>query len=175
MLNYKKLISLKNISNFVVWVLVVYILVTRLPHLISLLKTQGLQASSFVVKDLNGEDVLIPSSQKKVVVFWTTWCPPCKIELRRINKMILYGEIKKDDVLAISIMESSDVVKKSVLENNYQFQVALDESGQVSELYQVQATPTIVFIDQDNKINWITSGLSPTLSIRLNYFLGIGH
>lgn len=45
------------------------------------------------------------------------------------------------------------------------------ESGQVSKKYNVTGTPTVVFIDAEEKINWITTGLSPTLEYRIKEFL----
>lgn len=106
-----------------------------------------------------------------IVVFWATWCEPCRLELNRINKMMANGEIKSNQFLAINIQESKKVIEQFLEKNQWQFLIALDESGSVSEKYKVTGTPTIVFIDTQGKINWISTGLSPLLEYRIKSFL----
>jgi cytochrome c biogenesis protein CcmG, thiol:disulfide interchange protein DsbE len=70
-------------------------------------------------------------------------------------------------VIAISIEESLGLVEKTVSDRNYRFQVAIDSNGQIAKLYHVEATPTIVLIDAHHNIQWMSTGLSPSLSFRI--------
>ncbi len=105
------------------------------------------------------------------MVFWATWCPPCKVELSRINSMISNGKIRPDQVLAVSIGESPDVVSTFVREQKYTFEIAVDETGLSRTFYRIDATPTVLLIDSDTKIHWATMGISPTLEYRIGSFL----
>ncbi len=134
-------------------------------------EAQGEPAPSASIVDLTGQNILIPRHQKQVLVFWATWCGPCRIELGRINRMIIKNEINANDILAVSISEDPKTVTAFVREHEYHFQVAVDETGKLARLYKVFGTPTILLIDQDGKVNWMTTGLSPALEFRLKSFL----
>ena len=118
-----------------------------------------------------GEFALAAQKQKRVLLFWATWCGPCSLELARVNRMIAGGELKPEQVLAISIGETAEVVKSAIAERKYTFPVALDLDGKVAESFKVSGTPTIVFVDEKQVINWLSTGLSPSLGLRLQRFL----
>ncbi|NUN05152.1 MAG: TlpA family protein disulfide reductase [Bdellovibrio sp.] len=151
---------------------VLYFLAQRAPGIVELYRLEGQPAAVTQVIDLNsGSPIDLPFAEKKVLVFWATWCGPCKVELARINKLIENGAIPAESVVAVSVKEEASLVADFVKKNNYLFKVALDESGQAAQLYQVAGTPTIYFIDESGKTEWVTMGLSPSLEIRLKSFL----
>lgn len=158
--------------NLVLLVGVLYFLSGRLPGIVDLYRLEGQPAATSQVVDLlTRSPVPLPFMEKKVLVFWATWCGPCKVELARINKLIENGDIPGESVVAVSVKENAQLVADFVKQNNYLFKVALDESGQAAQLYHVTATPTIYFIDESGKTEWVTQGLSPSLEIRLKGFL----
>lgn len=162
----------KRFFNTLFFIFAVYALYLKLPSILTNFKFQDQKASDFTVKMVNGESYnLVTSSKKVVVVFWATWCGPCEIELKRINQMVMDRKIMPSDILAISSNEEESVVKEKVKRENYLFNVGLDTNGSISNSYQVSATPTVVFIDENKVINWMTAGLSPTLEYRINSFL----
>lgn len=159
-------------TNIVVLFALAYLALTRLPGVVEMYKLEGEVPPTAQVQDLaTGASITLPFTEKKVLVFWATWCGPCKVELARINKLIENGDIPAESVIAVSVKENAQVVADFVKQNNYLFKVALDESGHAAELYQVAATPTIYFIDESGKTEWVTMGLSPSLEIRLKAFL----
>jgi thioredoxin-related protein len=88
-----------------------------------------------------------------------------------MNQMILQKEISAEQVLAISIGEEPGLVEKVSKERNYQFRVAIDADGRVANLFKVRGTPTLIFIDRQANIRWLSSGISPLLGFRLKQFL----
>ena len=123
------------------------------------------------VVSLNNEVQTIPSNQKQVLIFWATWCGPCSVELSRIQNLIDQNQIKKESVLAISIGESPQVVSAYAENKKYTFPVAIDLDGTVASLYGVNGMPTILLVNENKEIHWMTTGISPSLELRLKSFL----
>lgn len=162
----------KNFLNTLFLIIAVYALYLKLPSILTHFKYQDQKAPDFTVKMINGESFnLVTQPKKIVVVFWATWCGPCEIELKRINKMVMDRKILPSDVLAISSNEEESIVREKAKRENYLFNIGLDTNGNISNQYQVSATPTIMFIDEKQIVNWMTSGLSPTLEYRITSFL----
>lgn len=152
-------------------VLVVYLWAQKIPGIIEYFKMQGAEAPQVEVVSLAGAPMEGLAGQKKVLVFWATWCGPCEVELGRINRLIKNGDIQARDVLAIVPQEAPDVVSQAVQDRGYQMPVALDPRGITSRNFKVTGTPTVVLLDRDGKIHWVTSGLSPSLELRIKNFL----
>lgn len=162
----------KRFLNSLFFIVAIYALYLKLPSILTHFKYQDQKAADFTVKMINGENFnLVTQPKKVVVIFWATWCGPCEIELKRINKMVMDRKIQPSDVLAISSNEEESIVKEKAKRENYLFNIALDPNGSIANQYQVSATPTIVFIDEKQIINWMTAGLSPTLEYRITSFL----
>lgn len=148
------------------------LLVRRSPEILNHFSQESQTVMPLQIATLKGETIdLSQHSQPLVVVFWATWCGPCQVELNRINQLIKDGEIANTSVLAISSFEDVETIQKTILERDYKFMIGIDEKGDASTAFRVQSTPTIMFIDQFHKIKWISSGLSPLLSFRIQNFL----
>ena len=158
--------------NIIIYIIIAFALYIKMPMIISNFKYQDKKSSDFTLQLLNGENFNLYSRPKKlVIVFWATWCGPCEVELKRINKLVKDKKIQPSDVLAISSNEEESIVKEKVRRENYLFNVGVDSNGLISNQYQVSATPTIVFIDENKVVYWMTAGISPTLEYRMNSFL----
>ena len=69
----------------------------------------------FTVKMFDGSTVDIASLKGKVVLinFWATWCPPCRAELKQVQKQIIDRFAGRDFVfLPISRGETREAVEK---------------------------------------------------------------
>lgn len=158
--------------NVLLFVAVLYLFATKAPGIFAQFKSEGTVVSDFSVLLNNGEEFNSQNlTAKKVLVFWATWCPPCELELSRINSLVQNKRIPADSVLAISINEDKQTVDRIVAERGYQFQVGYDFNSAVANKFAVAGTPTIVFLNGDKTIRWMTTGLSPLLKLRLNAFL----
>jgi cytochrome c biogenesis protein CcmG, thiol:disulfide interchange protein DsbE len=184
----KKKVPTRKILNVFVNALMVgvvlFFLFERLPQIIQQYRFEGGAIPSFSVPlltterespleaDFKGELYESESdSEKRVMVFWATWCGPCTVELNRLQKMINQGKIKAGSVLAISSQDSLSVLQEVSKERGYTFLLGLDERGEASELLNVKATPTILFKGDRGEITWMSSGLSPSLEFRVGRFL----
>lgn len=171
-----KPISKKSIGTIVANTLIGLVLAIfiwqRVPESWRMFQMQNQASPNFQVSLLNGEIITVPQENKRYALFfWATWCGPCSVELRRVQDLIDESKIPVENVLAISSHEDLQTVQAAVKERGYSFSVAVDEQGAIAGLFGVKATPTIVFIDEKGFIDWMSMGVSPTLSFRLKSFL----
>ena len=162
--------TVKNNFHHAVTILLVAFLLLKIPDILKMYQKQGEFLTEAQVVSLKNEVMTIPLNQKQVLIFWATWCGPCGVELSRIQNLIDKNQIKKESVLAVSIGESAQTVQAYVDQKKYTFPVAIDSNGLVAQLYEVNGTPTVFLVDENKKIHWITTGLSPSLELRLKSF-----
>ena len=92
-----------------------------------------------------------PSHKGKVVilVFWATWCPPCKDELQSLNKLYQTYKSRGLVVLAVSSDRSLSSVKDFIAQNPVTFDILFDDKLSVSrDLYKAFMVPTTFVIDR---------------------------
>jgi peroxiredoxin len=111
---------------------------------------QALLATDFKLSDVDNKSYTLSSYKGKqpvILLFWTTWCPYCRKELKNIN--LMSEELKKEkvEVLAINVGEPLSKVSKFVKSYNLTYPVLLDQDGNVSRSYNVFGVPTYVIID----------------------------
>lgn len=166
------LIMIKKIFNALFYILIIFLIITKIPGIYQRFQMQSERSPQATVVRLSGESLTFPiPNTKSILVFWATWCGPCSIELKRLNSMISKGLISPSQLIAVNIQEDPTTVTKYIDEHQFQFLVAIDTNGSLSDLYKVKGTPTIVFVDQHGKVNWMTEGLSPSLELRVKNFL----
>lgn len=103
----------------------------------------------FTLKNLEGEDVTLSEIKGKIVLinFWATWCTWCDKEMPDLQRL----KEENDDlvVLAVNVEESREEAQKYVTDGGYDFQVVLDEKGEVSAQYLVTGLPGSYFVDEN--------------------------
>ena len=167
---YKVLSVLSNV--FLILVVGIW-LFKRAPKIYEAYWLENRIAPIFNLIDLDGKALSIPEESKKtILVFWATWCGPCQLELARLNKLIEGKAIDAKSVVAISMNEDLRLLQKTAKDRNYLFRLADDNLGEASSYFRVVGTPTVVFLDHNRKIKWVTSGISPTLEARARGFVG---
>ena len=109
----------------------------------------GKLAPDFTLKNLEGEEVSLSDYRGKIVFlnFWATWCPFCDKEMPDLNK--LDAENEDVVVLAVDVMEDKKLVEDYIEKGGYDFQVVLDEDGQIAMKYLINPLPTTYFIDEE--------------------------
>lgn len=123
---------------------------------------QGFLAPDFELKTTDGETIRLSDlrGQAVLVNLWATWCPPCRAEMKSIEKV--YQEYKDQGfiVLAVNMTYQDDplAVGPFVREQELTFPILLDETGQVGKAYQMQSLPSSYFIRRDGTINEVVIG-----------------
>ena len=96
--------------------------------------------------------------QPVVVNFWATWCLPCRAELPAFEQVYRNNRDKGLVVVGVDVAESSDVVAAYIAEGGLTFPIALDVSGETTELYRIQGMPTTFFVGRDGQIKDMVIG-----------------
>ncbi|MBU0503828.1 MAG: TlpA family protein disulfide reductase [Candidatus Omnitrophica bacterium] len=112
-------------------------------------------APDFTLPDLNNKPFTLSSykgKQSVIMLFWTTWCPFCREELKVINRMSEELKNEKVEVLAINIGEPLAKVSKFIEPYNLTFPVLLDQAGSVARSYGVFGVPTYVIVNDKGSI-----------------------
>ncbi|NLK44966.1 MAG: TlpA family protein disulfide reductase, partial [Tissierellia bacterium] len=52
-------------------------------------------------------------------------------------------------VLAVNVQEDKEVVEEYIEKGKYEFEVLLDEEGEIAKIYLVNGLPNSYFIDED--------------------------
>ncbi len=104
-------------------------------------------APDFKLKNLEGEEFQLIKEKENnlLLIFFATWCEPCKMELREISN---YTDKLNDYGLKVILIsnEREDKVKNFLEENSFDFEVLLDSSLEVHKLYKVKAIPKSILL-----------------------------
>lgn len=115
----------------------------------------GNSAPDFTLQTLSGKSVSLSDFQGKHVIvnFWATWCPPCRAEMPDMQK---YHEKFEDvNILAVNLVETEqkfENIGQFLDEYEITFDVLLDESTEVANIYKAHALPTSYLIDSQGII-----------------------
>lgn len=160
------------IVNLVILVILGFVLYKKIPTIYNNYTLENSKLENISLQPLSAEEISIPDIRRnKIIVFWATWCPACRSELQKLNDMLTRGEIKSDDVIAISLDEKIEDVAKFIEQENYRFLVAYDYDGRLARKFKISATPTVIFVNKNSNIDWVSTGISPLLGKRVKEFL----
>lgn len=121
----------------------------------------GEQAPDFTVEMFDGEKLTLSSLRGKVVLlnFWATWCPPCREELKRVQKDVIDRFAGRDFLfLPVSRGEERSAVAAFREKMGYTFPMGLDPTRAVYDLYASNFIPRNFLIDRNGKVVMTTVG-----------------
>ena len=125
---------------------------------------KGDKAPDFTVEMISGEQLTLSKLKGKVVVvnFWATWCPPCRQELKVVEKQLIERFKGKDFVfLPISRGEAKKTVEAFRKQNGYTFPMGLDPKQTIYKKYASNYIPRNFVVGKDGKVIYTSVGYTP--------------
>ena len=110
-----------------------------------------------IFSTLNGKEISyqkLVSKPKTVLFVWTTWCPSCKKEIKRLSKECF--SVRGIDIKYINVGQSESKVKKFLKSNKIKDcisdNIILDKQSIIAQLYGITGIPSYVFIKNGKPI-----------------------
>ena len=115
---------------------------------------QGALASDIILNDLGGQAVNISGYQGKPVIlfFWTTWCPYCREELKKLNQQSSVLANEGIVVLGVNVRESNYKVQRFFEGYPLNFKILLDRAGLLADKYDLMGVPTLIFLNKTGEV-----------------------
>lgn len=112
-------------------------------------------APDFELPDLHGNIHRLSSLRGKVVFLnlWTTWCPPCRMEMPSMQR--LFNRLPPRDFAMLAVSQDENgaaAVAPFVAELGLSFPVLIDREARVSGRYGVTGYPETFVIDRQGQV-----------------------
>ena len=109
---------------------------------------------TFVLPNLDGEDVSLSDFEGKVVVLdlWATWCPPCRVEIPFLIE--LYDEFEEQglEIVGVGLDQGGATDLAPFVDDNGIDYTILVGNRSIGEAYKVSGIPTTFIIGRDGRI-----------------------
>ncbi len=118
-------------------------------------ESANITAPDFSLNDLTGKQVNLrdfKGNKAVLLVFWATWCPPCRAEIPELKKINSEYKDKGLEIIAVDIRENPAAVASFAKKQAIDYAVVIDVDGSVSKSYNVLGIPTNVVIDKNGSI-----------------------
>jgi thiol-disulfide isomerase/thioredoxin len=132
----------------------------------------GAATPSFQMERYGGGKLVMSELRGKVVMldFWATWCPPCQEEMPSLVK--LAKEYEGQGLVFVAASRDDDDVKEELVAQFIQRNLpdlapyVVYANDDVARAFQIEALPTLYFLDRQGKVTDAVRGMMPEASIR---------
>ncbi len=124
----------------------------------------GKQIKSFTLAGLNGGKIKAPwvSGHPSVLIFFASYCGPCKSEMPKIAKYIHTNSPTPVDVVGVDVTDVRSAAQSMVKEDGVTFPVASDPNATVATgIFGFQAVPESVFLNAKGIVTDVYFGAIP--------------
>jgi thiol-disulfide isomerase/thioredoxin len=148
----------------------VYLGVMEARH--SKLMPDGAATPSFSMEKYSGGKVALSDLRGKVVMldFWATWCTPCQEEMPSLVK--LAKEYESKGLVFVAASRDDEDVKEELVDQFVKGRLpdlapyAAYAGDEMARAFQIEALPTLYFLDKEGKVTDAVRGSMPESSIR---------
>ena len=129
----------------------------------------GKEAPGFELTDIAGEVHKLSDYRGKdvMLVFWATWCPPCKEEIPHL--IALQNIMGREKLAIIGISNEQTAIVKSFIGQNPRINytiIATDGAELGSPYDSIQGIPSAFYVDRQGKIKFATVGVTTLGTIK---------
>jgi thiol-disulfide isomerase/thioredoxin len=109
----------------------------------------GVPAPALLGQTLDGAVVTVDfRNRKTVLVFWASWCGPCRHEQPYLNRMATAYATRGVQFIGVNFLDHDHAAAKA-FENEFHvpYPSLVDDSGKTAATYSVDAPPSQVLVD----------------------------
>jgi len=123
--------------------------------------------SGQTIETLEPIDLSLPADRPRLVHFWASWCPICKLEEGSIEALGADYE-----VITVAMQSGSAAEIRGYLsERGLDLRVIADPNGDIARRWGVQAVPASFIIDRSGQIRFRRVGYTTGFGLRARLWL----
>jgi peroxiredoxin len=103
------------------------------------------------------------SSETRLVYFWTSWCPICKVQQGAIDALM-----RDHDVITVVSLKSGTAseVQQYLTQASLNWRVLNDPEGEFAGTWKVRGVPKMYIVDRHGQVRFQISGYTSGIELR---------
>jgi thiol-disulfide isomerase/thioredoxin len=109
---------------------------------------------------MDGGNFRLEQTQGKptVLVFWASWCGPCRKEAPEVAR-IAHSYGAAINVVGVNAGETLSVARRAAAEMGVTWPVVMDSDGKIQSQYKVTGIPLVLVLDKDGLVRHRNNGV----------------